>query len=665
MRLRGVKKWWRLAVRPWTVRYRTLILAAGPVAGALLGVVTNLITGTWNWWLFAAMLVLMVVLTLQAVLIEAGEPGSRLLPPDMLSTALRRFEGSLFGRGRPFHELVHALHHDDGKRIHVVHGLAGTGTTALASRFGIRAENDGAEVFWVDGSTATTLQGGFQAVHARVARLAGDLPVGTGPLDIDGLWDRLGWLSVRTPWLLIIDGLDDVQLLGSGADLRSLHGRLRIPPPGCAVVITTTDGRTVHFSRAAVRFRRLGGLAAAPGGRMLVDHAPHAGPRHEAERLSARLGGNAMALFLAGRYLAVAAQDHLEPSTFAGYHAAIGSPTWWNRLTAKSGHLWPVVAAWERSLGRIEAGHPGAGLLLGVIACVSTEPIPRIMIEEQVLRESDLFGRSFPLWRALERLADFGMVELIGQGDEQLVIVHPLVQALIRRRREIRRRAAAVRRLAKRLKSFPEDRAPEPVRSAVRRARVVDVPDEDQPGEAWWDRFLPTPAAHDPSTPSRLHIFVASPGDPGSAPAPAPGPVEPDASHPDTPPVATPDDLAPTAPAVAVPAPRPPHQYTPAPATVNGSAPGMPAPPIWAPRSPAGGGTSPGMPAPPVSGPQPPMPPPSILAVPLSFQGGDFDTWDPAPPVDTPADRHVPPPRFDEPGIEYPEGPGIGGPGLF
>ncbi len=37
---------------------RNVLIAAGPVVGALVGVLTNLLTSTWNWWLFAALVFL-------------------------------------------------------------------------------------------------------------------------------------------------------------------------------------------------------------------------------------------------------------------------------------------------------------------------------------------------------------------------------------------------------------------------------------------------------------------------------------------------------------------------------------------------------------------------------------------------------------------------------
>ncbi len=76
-------------------RHRVLVLAAGPFVGALVGVVTNVLTGEWNWWLVAALVGLVAAASLQVVLVDANQPipvaGS--VPAGLLSTALRRFNG--------------------------------------------------------------------------------------------------------------------------------------------------------------------------------------------------------------------------------------------------------------------------------------------------------------------------------------------------------------------------------------------------------------------------------------------------------------------------------------------------------------------------------------------------------------------------------------------
>jgi hypothetical protein len=51
-------------------RRRAIVLAAGPVLGAIAGALTNLVTARWNWWLFIA---LMVVVTAAAILVALSE----------------------------------------------------------------------------------------------------------------------------------------------------------------------------------------------------------------------------------------------------------------------------------------------------------------------------------------------------------------------------------------------------------------------------------------------------------------------------------------------------------------------------------------------------------------------------------------------------------------
>jgi tetratricopeptide (TPR) repeat protein len=53
-----------------------IILAAGPVLGAAVGAITNLITSTWNWWLFSLLLVLVSLAAGATVFASSRHPAS-------------------------------------------------------------------------------------------------------------------------------------------------------------------------------------------------------------------------------------------------------------------------------------------------------------------------------------------------------------------------------------------------------------------------------------------------------------------------------------------------------------------------------------------------------------------------------------------------------------
>ena len=76
-----------------------------------------------------------------------------------------------------------------------------------------------------------------------------------------------------------------------------------------------SGGQPRSSAPSARGLREVSSLAAEPGGRVLLDHAPEAGGPEEAQALADRLGGLPLALLLAGRYLA---EGH-------GRHTSFGS----------------------------------------------------------------------------------------------------------------------------------------------------------------------------------------------------------------------------------------------------------------------------------------------------------------------------------------------------
>jgi hypothetical protein len=525
------------AVRRWrrTVgAHRTLVLAAGPAIGAVLGIVINVLTGGWRWWLFALLVVLVAAASLQAVLADGGSSSpTPVVPAGVLSTGLRRFGGPLLGRGTAKHELIRAVAGYGGKRVHLVHGLAGIGTSALVSDAGAELAGADLVVRWVDGTQPATFVGGLREVGAEC---------GTAPLepgDTNELWRRLERRSAERGWLLIIDGLDDLAMLGDPAALTQLAGWVRVPPPNCAVVITTIDGYRGEWPAKDVRFHKLDGLAPAAGGQLLLRLAPGGGTATDAEALSARLGGHPLALKLAGRYVAAASEDDGRPLTFRAFGAALGDRRRRIPFMARSGSA--LTAVWERSLKLIEKQQPSAGRFLGVLAAISTEPVPTALLVPRTLRASGPFDEAFQPRAMLRRLADLGMVDLAGRGDEQTVQIHPLVRAMVNARSEVRRHARPIRTVVAALKAIDPEALPAGARDAARRAILIDVPQQRQLKDGWRDRV--------PAT------FQASPSSGRRGPtAPEPEPSAPGPQAPE-PPEAGPSSPAAPVPSSPVPAP--------------------------------------------------------------------------------------------------------------
>lgn len=134
---------------PKRTRSRIYLVAASPIVGALVGVLTNIITSTWNWWIFGTLIVLV---TLAAVLVAAIERGG----PDRANTdnpaaAARNGEtttvvpfqlpppvANFSGRAAELAIMSEVLERRDkkfgGTAVVALSGKGGVGKTALAVR---------------------------------------------------------------------------------------------------------------------------------------------------------------------------------------------------------------------------------------------------------------------------------------------------------------------------------------------------------------------------------------------------------------------------------------------------------------------------------------------------------------------------------------------------
>ncbi|GAA3820888.1 tetratricopeptide repeat protein [Streptomyces phyllanthi] len=122
-------------------RHEALILAAGPVLGAGVGAVTNLVTSTWNWWLFGALLVLVSLAAVGAALMPgSGAPADdsvRVEEPDGHSggpSTLPPGTAVFVGRERELDRIMNAEPPAPVPRplVCLVTGRSGSGKTELA-----------------------------------------------------------------------------------------------------------------------------------------------------------------------------------------------------------------------------------------------------------------------------------------------------------------------------------------------------------------------------------------------------------------------------------------------------------------------------------------------------------------------------------------------------
>ena len=286
-------------------------------------------------------------------------------------------------------------------RVWVLHGIGGAGKTTVALQVAQRLARRGVTVWFVSAAEDTGLQTGMRQLARRL---------GAGAQDLDRDWDANApdvlWRLLNAhpdPWLLIIDGADDLRLLApDGEPVAGHHGWIRpVTTRRGALLITSRDGDEGSWGDWC-RLHPVGMLRGTDGARVLRDLAgPRAGTPAQAAALADRLGGFALALTLAGHYLADTNQLPLPGAitSFAGYRdaldargaaAAVTDPG----QTPDGARARTVIAeTGELSLGLLDQrGLAPARTLLWLLAVLADAPIPyQVILDPAALAVSPLF----------------------------------------------------------------------------------------------------------------------------------------------------------------------------------------------------------------------------------------------------------------------------------
>jgi tetratricopeptide (TPR) repeat protein/CRP-like cAMP-binding protein len=227
-------------------RREVLILASGPVLGAGVGAVTNLITSTWNWWLFGALLVLTSLAAVGAALVPSsgppaddsgGEvPDGRGSGPSTLPPGAAVF----VGRERELDRILNAAPPAPGPRplVCLVTGRSGSGKTELAVQVAHRlAPRYPGGQFFVGYRSHAESAGRLAPEDALAAVLAavGAAP-GTTHFDLQSM--RNQWLSAvaNRPFLVVLDDVADIQQV-----------ELLLPASPRSMVIVTRRSTLAHL----------------------------------------------------------------------------------------------------------------------------------------------------------------------------------------------------------------------------------------------------------------------------------------------------------------------------------------------------------------------------------------------------------------------------------
>jgi hypothetical protein len=146
-------------------------------------------------------------------------------------------------------EILDALHdaliddkvQEDRRRL-ALHGLGGIGKTQIALAYAYQKRQYYHSVFWIDGSSRTTLLSGFRDIVSKI-----NFPVESESPASKIAESALKWLEEHDSWLLIVDNLDDMSVVNDllpSADCR-----------GHTLVTTRNSVRT-----PAARGLEIGGL---------------------------------------------------------------------------------------------------------------------------------------------------------------------------------------------------------------------------------------------------------------------------------------------------------------------------------------------------------------------------------------------------------------------
>lgn len=317
-------------------------------------------------------------------------------------------------------------------RLHVVHGMGGSGKTSLILEVVHQVRED-VLVWWVEARHEVGLEAGLRAVARRAGVRHSELRNDDAA---DVLWGGLEQLGRR--WVMVIDNVDDPAVLDGPGRLSAGTGWVR--PHSCPnglVLVTAREGSARRWGAGAV-LHPVGTLDVADAAQILLDHAgPNAGTALEAGELAVRLGKLPLALRMAGSYLAEVSNM---PGAFREPNTPVDFSSYRRALDERTGRVDPsraVTGAWVMSVDLLHSrGLPLSGALLELLASFGDAPIPYTLllrpdaVASSVPGFAELDGST--LWRMLQELADLGLVDLLPPADDvpahPTVSLHPLIR---------------------------------------------------------------------------------------------------------------------------------------------------------------------------------------------------------------------------------------------
>jgi NB-ARC domain len=411
---------------------------------------------------FLVSLIALILALVQSLRGASSRLGSRLgtfnfglVPPGQAMVSLVAPEGLLEervrGRGQLIGELAR-LYGWRGRRagrVHVLHGLGGCGKTTVALSVARMVRSRNVEVWWVSASTATDVQAAMRQLTRHLGADDQELDRAWAGLDSapDLLWHRLR--AYRRRWLLVMDNADDPRLLAAARErVAGQRGWIRpVASRRGAILVTSRDGEQGTWGNWCA-LNSVGMLSTADGAQVLLDHAgEQAGTPVQAAALAARLGGLALALRLAGAYLADADRIPLPGSitTFTAYQEALEAGTLGAVFDHPAGSLSEaetrniIGQTWELSLAILDdRGLGQARTLLRLLSILANAPVPyQLLLDPAVMAASPLFPAldELRMRELLHALAGVALIDLDSADPGPPTLrLHPLVRDITRYR---------------------------------------------------------------------------------------------------------------------------------------------------------------------------------------------------------------------------------------
>jgi tetratricopeptide (TPR) repeat protein len=342
----------------------------------------------------------------------------------------------LHGRTELIKRLWAAVFDPAEQRVHLLHGLSGSGKTSVALTVADSADKHREEhidVWWVKADDALTLEEHMRALSRRVG-------VAESPLEhpAEELWKALN--SRRDGrWLLVIDNADNHELLAAGnGPLRDGLGWLRPCRNERGTVLVLSRFLDEEAPVGWWQPHHVGRLDPRSAVEALADHIDIGDESEAARRLADRLGGLPLALRLAGSYLAKAREkvqsDHGPPMTIERYlnEVEAGALRLEEPPRSRAARHY-IDRPWSISVESLEhSDQPLALPLLRLLAHLASAPIPiGDLVSAAALDRLGLAGDE--LMDALRTLQGLALIEGDVGPDARLAL-HPLVRDTTRRR---------------------------------------------------------------------------------------------------------------------------------------------------------------------------------------------------------------------------------------